>query len=137
MSGRFGGWRHRSLIMVAVAVVVMAAVLLGRDKASNSGVCERRAGAEICLVANGPAYRIEGKGFAPGDDVQIKFTGEDPFFLWADVAGRVPGPTGGVAGFLPGDSATRVTVLGNGASGEAVYIELPVCGRTASGRAAC
>ncbi len=66
-------------------------MLLGGHKPSNDRVCERRAGAEVCLVANGPAYRIEGKGFVPGDDVHIKFTGEDPFFLRADAAAPLGG----------------------------------------------
>jgi NADPH:quinone reductase-like Zn-dependent oxidoreductase len=81
----------------------------------------------------GACLRIEGKGFTPGDDVRIRFAGEGPFFLRADAAGRVRGSAGGVAGFLPGDRPSIVTVLGNSASGEGVYIELPMCGRIVEG----
>lgn len=120
--------RRRALLAALVAVVAVGIPLLvGSARSSEEPSCRQSGAAQVCLVAEGAAYELDGSGFRPGSQLILTGDGGRPLVVRVDASGRLAGD-GTQFGILGDRHPQRFLLTGTGADGAPVAMEVAVPG---------
>lgn len=122
------GWTTRRWALLAAILVTFAvgiALLVATAGDSEARSCRQSGVAQVCLVADGPAYDLEGSGFRPGSEITVAGEGGTPLVVQVDATGHVP-ESGAKIGILADEDPQRFVLTGTAADGAGVSVELPV-----------
>ena len=130
-----GGTRGRWRGLVVLAIGAVAVVGCGGGPTRD---CRQSGGVELCLIDDGPSYKLTGEGFQPESEVRVSSVEDDvqpprpaaqdmpPIRTGAD--GALPGPGEGLMA-LQGPVPQRLTVRGTASDGSAVEFQFTIPAR--------
>jgi len=129
VSGTRGRWP------ALVGVAIFAVIVIGCGGGPTRS-CRQSSGVELCLIDDGPAHKLTGKGFQAESEVRVSV--EDDAGPTEPVAQGMPPvradahgafPAGGVLSVVEGPVPQRVTARGTASDGSAVEIRFTIPAR--------